>query len=101
VPAEYSRLYSFPNNTKLETFNGMVSVVDQAVGNLTRALKARPGTWAKTLLIYTHDNGAPLGGGGSNFPFRGGSATHYGLGVCTHDGGAPLCREWAVLPDPR
>ena len=72
VPAAYSSLYIFDTNPKLNTFNGMISVVDEAVGNLTRALKARPGTWAKTLLIYTHDNGAPLGGGGSNFPFRGG-----------------------------
>jgi arylsulfatase A-like enzyme len=97
VPPQYSDLYSFPGNERLEVFNGMVSVVDAAVGNVTAALKARQGTWVSkprafsyknhtdelnvantrsatgslkenTLLIYTHDNGAPLGGGGSNFP---------------------------------
>ena len=71
VPTQYSDLYKFPGNEELEVFNGMVSVVDSAVGNVTAALKKRPGTWMNTLLIYTHDNGAPLGGGGSNFPVSG------------------------------
>lgn len=62
-------MYNFPIPA-LNTFNGMVSVVDEAVGNLTAALKNR-GVWNRTVVVYTHDNGAPLGGGGSNFPFRG------------------------------
>ena len=46
----YSALYSFPHNQKLEVFNGMVSVVDEGVGNLTAALKQR-GVWASNKLI--------------------------------------------------
>ena len=45
-------------------------MVDDAVGNITRALK-RGGLWNNTLVVYTHDNGAPLGHGGSNAPLRG------------------------------
>ena len=56
VPERYSALYRF-KDPRQNTFNGMVSVVDEAVGNLTAALKAR-GVWSNTLVVYTHDNGA-------------------------------------------
>ena len=64
----------------LNTFNGMVSVVDEAVGNVTRALRTG-GLWEDTLVVYTHDNGAPLGGGGSNAPLRGGKNSNMEGGV--------------------
>ena len=50
VPEEYSSLYNFEGNPKLNVFNGMISVVDSAVGNLTAALKGRTGTWANTIV---------------------------------------------------
>lgn len=74
VPEEYSSLYNFSDDG-LNTFNGMVSVVDEAVGNITDALRGR-GVWENTLIVYFHDNGAPLGGGGSNYPLRGGKVRH-------------------------
>ena len=105
VPAKYKNLYKF-EDAKLNTFNGMVSVVDEAVGNVTAALKVRTiirippaamnslsnlfcspfsaslvlkatGLWSNTWVVYTQDNGAPLGGGGSNFPFRGGKNSNF------------------------
>eukprot|EP00040_Diaphanoeca_grandis_P039759 m.260069 g.260069 ORF g.260069 m.260069 type:complete len:510 (+) comp39157_c0_seq1:85-1614(+) len=79
VPMQYSSLYNFKDEG-LNTFNGMVSVVDEGVGNITAALMAR-GVWENTIVIYTHDNGAPLGGGGSNFPFRGGKNSNFEGGV--------------------
>ena len=54
VPEEYSSLYNFEGNPKLNVFNGMISVVDSAVGNLTAALKARPGTWDNTIVRPRH-----------------------------------------------
>ena len=36
VPPEYAALYDFADNPRLNTFNGMVSVVDSAVGNIVR-----------------------------------------------------------------
>lgn len=75
VPEAYSNLYNF-SDTKLNVFNGMVSVVDEAVGNVTATLKSL-GMWDNTLVIYTHDNGAPLGGGGSNYPLRGGKNSNF------------------------
>ena len=93
VPPQYKALYKFKDE-RLRTFNGMISVVDEAVGNVTAALKQR-GLWNNTLIVYTHDNGAPLGGGGSNFPFRGGKNSNFEGGVrvpCILGGG------WAGLP---
>jgi arylsulfatase A-like enzyme len=63
-------------NGRLNTFNGMISVVDEALGNLTRALD-ETSQWDNTLILYTHDNGAPLGAGGSNFPLRGGKNSNF------------------------
>jgi hypothetical protein len=48
--SRYSSLYDFEGNPKLNVFNGMISVVDSAVGNLTAALKGRPGTWDNTIV---------------------------------------------------
>ena len=79
VPEQYSSLYNFSKAEgapKLNTFYGMVSVVDEAVGNITAALK-EGGLWESTLVVYTHDNGAPLGAGGSNFPLRGGKNSNF------------------------
>lgn len=55
-------------------FAGMLSAVDEGVGNVTKALTAK-GMWPSTIFIVTTDNGAPItecgGIGGSNVPLRG------------------------------
>jgi arylsulfatase A-like enzyme len=48
-----------------------VSVVDEAVKNVTEAVKAR-GMWEHTLFVWTTDNGSPVQVGGSNHPLKGG-----------------------------
>lgn len=79
VPEQYSNIYHFKNKG-LNRFNGMISVVDEAVGNVTKLLK-ETGAWNNTLVLYFHDNGAPLGAGGSNFPLRGGKNSNFEGGV--------------------
>jgi arylsulfatase A-like enzyme len=49
-------LDSFPLK-KQNVFDGMVSVVDSSVANVTNALKANADMWSNTLLIWTTDNG--------------------------------------------
>jgi len=55
-------------------FAGMLSAVDEGVGNVTKALTAKK-MWPSTIFIVTTDNGAPItecgGIGGSNVPLRG------------------------------
>ena len=70
----YARLY--PADTRRSTFSGMVTYVDQAVANLTAALKDA-GMWSNTLLIWTTDNGSPVSVGGSNHPLRGGKGSNW------------------------
>lgn len=92
VPEQYSDLYHFKDKG-LNKFNGMVSVVDEAVGNITKLLKST-GAWNNTLVLYFHDNGAPLGAGGSNFPLRGGKNSNFEGGVRV-----PGVLAGGVLPD--
>ena len=52
----------------------MVALMDEVVGNLTGALRAR-GWWDETLLLLTSDNGGSIAtreSAGSNYPMRGG-----------------------------
>eukprot|EP00039_Didymoeca_costata_P016751 m.304989 g.304989 ORF g.304989 m.304989 type:complete len:479 (-) comp16443_c7_seq15:834-2270(-) len=79
VPDIYSNLYNF-SDQGTNIMYGMISVVDEAVGNITDTLK-NLNLWEDTFVIYTHDNGAPLGGGGSNYPLRGGKNSNMEGGV--------------------
>ena len=61
----------------MHIFLGQISVLDEAVGNVTNALKAA-GLWNNTILIFSSDNGGmvPAGtGAGCNYPLRGSKTT--------------------------
>lgn len=80
APPEYESLYHFKLK-KRNVFNGMVSVVDSTVANVTAALKDT-GMWENTLFIWTTDNGSPVQVAGSNDPFRGRSKTDFSQAHC-------------------
>jgi len=83
APAQVPESYVSPYNAsiadaKRRTFAGMLSCMDEGIGNVTRALQAK-GMLENTLIVFTTDNGGPIdrsvGGdsvGASNFPLRGG-----------------------------
>ena len=53
------------------TYNAMTRVMDEGIGNVTAALKAR-GMWDDTLFVFSSDNGGWVGTtGSSNWPLRG------------------------------
>jgi arylsulfatase A-like enzyme len=58
-----------------------VSALDDAVANLTNALKAHPGVWENTVLVFQGDNGGPTFEAHSNAPLRGGKLNFFEGGV--------------------
>jgi arylsulfatase A-like enzyme len=81
VPEKYRDLYDkkWPNNRR--TYAGMVTAMDEAVGQIVSAIEAR-GWRTNTLIIFSSDNGGPNPGRLTrNEPFRAGKGTLYEGGV--------------------
>ncbi|XP_048242603.1 arylsulfatase B-like isoform X3 [Haliotis rufescens] len=74
VPEKYYNMYPHVINRGRRTFSGMVSALDEAVGNVTKALKEK-GLFENTLILFTTDNGGPLENDANNWPLRGGKHT--------------------------
>ena len=74
VPERYENPFQHISNRARRTYSGMVLALDEAVGNVTKALK-EVGMYKNTLIIFTTDNGGQTLMGGNNFPLRGNKAT--------------------------
>ena len=69
VPDNYARLYQpYGPLTEANRRLGMISALDEAVENVTRALK-ESGRYQNTAILFMSDNGGA--GKGSNWPLRG------------------------------
>ena len=91
----------FPNYTPRATYAGMVSYLDEQVGEIVEKLKAE-GIYENTLIIFTSDNGPTydIGGADSPYfesasPFR--SDRGWGKGY-TQEGGirVPMIAHWPI-----
>ena len=81
VPDKYLQKFAFVDVEVRQYYVAMVNHIDDVVGNLTAALKAK-GMWDNTLFVSTSDNGGPLAkgditgldqtSGANNWPLRGG-----------------------------
>ncbi|XP_046335684.2 arylsulfatase B-like [Haliotis rufescens] len=74
VPKKYEDMYPNVINEGRRKYSGMVSALDEAVGNVTKALKDR-GLFENTLILFTADNGGPIEVFANNWPLRGGKHT--------------------------
>ena len=87
APQRYLDLYAkdeFPRTMQAEY--AFSAVIDEGVGNVTKALKAK-GMWHNTLLVVSSDNGGPSFSdqhAASNFPLRGGKYTYWEGGLRTN-----------------
>ena len=82
VPQSYVDKFSFIPNSDRKYYHAMVKYLDDVVGALVSALKAR-GMWNNLLFVTSSDNGGPIyaTGGANNFPLRGGKMTDWQGGI--------------------
>ena len=94
-PAAYQARYPHVTNKCRKAYCGMISAMDDGVGNVTSALK-KYGLYDNALLIVTSDNGALVdaGGCGSNWPLRGGKKSFFAGGIQ----GVALVHSPSLLP---
>uniref|UniRef100_X1YV82 Sulfatase N-terminal domain-containing protein n=1 Tax=Capitella teleta TaxID=283909 RepID=X1YV82_CAPTE len=79
APWKYTSKFYYIQNENRVKLAGMISALDDSVGNLTKALHAN-GMLNNTIIVFSTDNGAPHQGDkdfttGSNFPLRGSKDT--------------------------
>ena len=79
VPQQYEDMYGEVEDPDRRTYLGMVTAMDDVVGNVTESLK-RAGMYDNSVIIWFSDNGGPTIHGASNFPLRGYKASFL---VCT------------------
>ncbi|KAM7400102.1 hypothetical protein PAMA_004685 [Pampus argenteus] len=79
-PKSYIYPYHDMANVARRKFAAMVSTVDEAVHNVTYALR-KYGYYRNSVIIYSTDNGAQPFTGGSNWPLRGRKGTYWEGGV--------------------
>ncbi len=94
VPLEYFEKFSHVKDENKRVYYGMISAMDDAIGEITRKLEAH-GLTENTLIIFASDNGgATYTGATDNGPLKAGKFSQFEGGV-----NIPMIFSWkGVLP---
>ena len=76
MPTSYYNQYSSQQNTNRRKLLGLVTQLDEAIGQLVTKLTSL-GILNNTIIAFTSDNGASVPNGGSSYPLRGLKGTLY------------------------
>ncbi|XP_070552358.1 arylsulfatase B-like [Ptychodera flava] len=79
APDRYTNMYAPLPVPGLQTYRGMISMLDEAIGNITKALKDND-MYEDTVIVYLSDNGGPWFFG-SQWPLRGAGGSPFEGGV--------------------
>jgi len=74
VPKEYEDMYPNVKNESRRILSGMVTAMDDAVGQIVEALEQTK-MLDKTIIVFTPDNGGQCRKGGNNHPLKGNKNT--------------------------
>lgn len=74
VPRRYEQLYSHIKSKERRVYSGMVTAIDEAVGQIMQSLRETKLT-DNLLFVFTSDNGGSPYMGGNNLPLRGSKNT--------------------------
>ena len=89
VPQPFLDKFTFMETTdkpshNRQIYHAMVNFADEAVGNVSKAMKAK-GLWDDMLIIFSTDNGGPIYNNGSaganNYPLKGGKMNNWEGGI--------------------
>ena len=80
VPDANLTAYEFIDDDDQKYYVAMVKYLDDVIGEIVDALKARD-MWTDTLLVVSSDNGGGVLAGGNNYPLKGSKASDWQGGV--------------------
>lgn len=80
VPSKFRHMYKNISSLQRRFYAGRVAALDEAVRNITRALRIR-GLYQNSVIIFSTDNGGAVESSASNWPLRGSKGTLWEGGI--------------------